>query len=73
MLPHWLNAASVLHTCFTEQAVLQQRPTVFSRSPCVKQVFAEEGLQGLLTADGDNWTRQRRVTTTAMRYARQLR
>jgi cytochrome P450 len=64
----------MLHLCLfhtTTQAVLQQRPSVFSRSPCAKQVFEAEGLQGLLTVDGDNWTRQRRVTTTAMRYAHQ--
>jgi cytochrome P450 len=45
--------------------ILRQRPQAFRRGRPVKSVFAELGVAGLFSAEGEDWERQRRLVMKA--------
>lgn len=45
--------------------VLRARPDTFRRFSSVESVFADMGMTGLLSAEGDQWNRQRKLTMRA--------
>ena len=51
------------------QTLLRDRPALFSRRERLEQVFAELGFNGVFSADGDNWRRQRKIVITALNSA----
>jgi len=51
------------------QTLLRERPALFSRRERLEQVFAELGFNGVFSADGDNWRRQRKIVITALNSA----
>lgn len=46
--------------------LLRERPELFSRRGALEHIFAELGFNGVFSADGDNWRRQRRIVITAL-------
>ena len=48
------------------QTILKQRPTKYRRLNAIETVFAEMGLHGVFSAEGDDWKRQRRMIAHAM-------
>ncbi|MCW7539678.1 cytochrome P450 [Aquabacterium sp. A7-Y] len=46
--------------------VLRARPGTWRRWHKTEEVFKEVGIDGLLTAEGDNWRRQRRLVMSAL-------
>lgn len=55
-----LDASSVL---------LRERPERFSRRRALEQIFDELGFNGVFSADGEDWRRQRRIVITALNSA----
>ena len=51
------------------QTLLRERPDAFSRRQRLEEVFAELGFNGVFSADGDNWRRQRKIVITALNSA----
>ena len=54
--------------------ILRQRPDSFRRASTIESVFAEIGANGLFSAEGDRWRRQRVLTMPAfqVRHLRQF-
>ena len=50
------------------QQVLRQRPETFRRLSNVEPVFAEMGVAGVFSAEGDAWRRQRRLAMEALSH-----
>ncbi len=50
--------------------LLRERPELFSRRRALEQIFDELGFNGVFSADGDDWRRQRRIVITALNSAR---
>lgn len=55
-----LEASSVL---------LRERPERFSRRRALEDIFEELGFNGVFSADGEDWRRQRRIVITALNSA----
>jgi cytochrome P450 len=51
------------------QDLLKDRPDRFGRQLTIEPVFDELGFNGVFSAEGDNWRRQRRVVITALNSA----
>lgn len=51
------------------QELLRDRPERFGRQHAIEPVFEELGFNGVFSAEGDNWRRQRRIVTTALNSA----
>jgi len=49
--------------------LLRERPELFSRRGALEHIFDELGFNGVFSADGDNWRRQRRIVITALNSA----
>lgn len=49
--------------------LLRERPALFSRRHALERIFGELGFNGVFSADGDNWRRQRRIVITALNSA----
>lgn len=47
-------------------AVLRQRPDGFRRWSALKAIIAEMGFDGVFSAEGEDWKRQRRLAVTAL-------
>ena len=67
MGPH---SVAVLSDPAAIQHILLQRPDAFRRSSVLADVAAEMRLNGVFTAEGDNWRRQRRMVVAALNRAR---
>jgi len=50
----------------TIQSILRNRPDKFARSRVVRAATAEIGLEGVFSAEGDNWRRQRKLVAAAL-------
>lgn len=48
------------------QNVLRQRPHLYRRMGTIEPVFKELGINGVFSAEGDDWKRQRRLTAHAL-------
>jgi cytochrome P450 len=48
------------------QSALRQRPNLFRRLSSIEPVFNEMGINGVFSAEGDDWKRQRRLTAHAL-------
>ncbi|OUS30238.1 hypothetical protein A9Q99_07135 [Gammaproteobacteria bacterium 45_16_T64] len=46
--------------------VLRNRPAIFRRLSSIEPVFKEIGINGLFSAEGDDWKRQRRIVMKAL-------
>ena len=49
--------------------LLRERPERFSRRKALEQIFEELGFNGVFSADGEDWRRQRRIVITALNSA----
>ena len=52
------------------QHILEQRPQSFRRNPVVEDRFTEIGINGLFTAEGEDWRQQRRTVVAALSRTR---
>ena len=52
------------------QHILEQRPKAFRRNHVVEDRFTEIGINGLFTAEGEDWRRQRRTVVAALSRTR---
>ena len=52
------------------QHILEQRPQSFRRNRVVEDRFTEIGINGLFTAEGEDWRRQRRTVVAALSRTR---
>jgi cytochrome P450 len=50
-------------------AILRERPHSFSRRVALERIFDELGFNGVFSADGENWKRQRKIVITALNSA----
>ena len=48
------------------QTVLRQRPKVYRRLDTIESVFQEIGINGVFSAEGEDWKRQRRMIAHAL-------
>ncbi|MYI72081.1 MAG: cytochrome P450 [Synechococcus sp. SB0673_bin_10] len=48
------------------QRILEQRPQSFRRNRVIEDRFTELGIDGLFTAEGEDWRRQRRTVVAAL-------
>lgn len=48
------------------QSALRQRPNLFRRLSTIEPVFNEMGINGVFSAEGEDWKRQRRLTAHAL-------
>ena len=60
----------VLSTLEASATLLRERPERFSRRRQLETIFEELGFNGLFSADGEDWKRQRRIVITALNSAR---
>lgn len=51
------------------QGMLRERPGLFRRRSNLERIFDELGLNGVFSAEGENWQRQRRIVVTALNSA----
>lgn len=49
--------------------LLKERPHAFGRRVALEKVFEELGFNGVFSADGEDWRRQRRIVITALNSA----
>ncbi|MXW40866.1 MAG: cytochrome P450 [Synechococcus sp. SB0668_bin_15] len=54
----------------TVQRILEQRPQSFRRNRVVEDRFTEIGINGLFTAEGEDWRQQRRTVVAALSRTR---
>lgn len=54
----------------TIQRILEQRPQSFRRNRVVEDRFTEIGINGLFTAEGEDWRQQRRMVVAALSRTR---
>src|SRR3954471_11733873 len=47
------------------QTILRNRPKIYRRLGSIEPVFKEMGISGVFSAEGDDWKRQRRLTSHA--------
>ncbi len=52
------------------QHILEQRPQAFRRNHVIEDRFTEVGINGLFSAEGENWRRQRRTVVAALSRTR---
>ncbi|WP_180365265.1 cytochrome P450 [Candidatus Synechococcus spongiarum] len=52
------------------QRILEQRPQSFRRNCVIEDRFSEIGINGLFTAEGEDWRRQRRTVVAALSRTR---
>ena len=64
------HSVAVLSDRSAIQHILLRRPDAFRRSSVLADVAAEMRLNGVFTAEGDDWHRQRRMVVAALNRAR---
>lgn len=68
-----MNLGPNVFVAFSEldaaQVLLKERPHAFGRRAALEKVFDELGFNGVFSADGDDWRRQRRIVITALNSA----